>query len=86
VEFLTDDDSVGSVPAATADGFGKRRSQKARGRGLAVQVAGQFAGAFPLVDVRQDLTFSEGAHGLSQLVALRGGPDAHDSKLSGRST
>jgi hypothetical protein len=38
--------------------------QAGRGR-LSAEFPGQFAGAFPFVDVPQDLPFGEGAHRLS---------------------
>ena len=77
MHLLADDHRVGAVAAPAADGFGQARAEQPGVAGLAVQVARQFADAFPLVDVRQHFTFGERAHRLSQLFALRGVPDVH---------
>ena len=63
---------VGAVAATAADGFregGARAGPAAPA--LRCSVARQLAGAFPLVDVRQDLAFGERAHRLAQLLAFR---------------
>ena len=77
VQFLADDHGVGRVAAVAADLLGEADAEQAGLGGCAVQVARQFAGPLPLVDVRQDLAFGEGAHRLSQLLAFGCGPDAH---------
>ena len=92
VHLLADDHRVGAVAAAAADRLGEARAEQPGLAGLAVQLARQLAGALPLVDVRQDLAFGEGAHGLSQLLAFgvpvftaSASADAHRRKLSGLS-
>ena len=85
MHLLADDHRVGAVAATTADRLGKARTQQPGLAGAPVQVAGQVAGALPLVDIGQDLAFGERAHRLSQLFALRRGPDTHN-RLSGMST
>ena len=79
MHLLADHDRVGGIAAATADRLGEAGTEQARLGGLAMQVAGEIAGALPLVDVGGDLPFDEGAHGLAQVLALGGGPDAHSA-------
>ena len=86
MQFLAHDNGVGPVAATAADGFREAGAQQAGVGRFAVQVARQFPGAFPLVDVRQDLAFGEGAHRLAQLLTFGCGPNAHGSKASGIST
>ena len=57
--LLADDHRVGAVAATAADLLGEVRAQQARLSCGAVQFARELAGAFPLVDVRQDLAFGE---------------------------
>src|SRR5258705_10894702 len=85
MHFLADDHRVGAVAAATADCLGQACSKQAGLTGLSVKLAWQVADALPLVDVRQDFTFGERAHRLSQLLALRCVPDVHDRNSSGMS-
>ena len=72
MHLLADDHGVGAVAAAAADRLGEARAEQPGLAGLAVQFAGQFAAALPLVEVRQDVAFGERAHGLSQLLRARG--------------
>jgi hypothetical protein len=65
MHFFTDDHRVGAVAATTADRFGQAGAEQPGLACLAVKVARQVATALPLVDMRYDLTFGEGAHGLS---------------------
>ena len=51
VHLLADDHRVGAVTAVTADRLGETGAEQSRHGGFAVQVAGQLADAFPLVDV-----------------------------------
>ena len=65
VQFLADHNDVGGVTTLTAELLAEARAEQAgRGR-LSAEFPGQFAGAFPFVDVPEDLPFGEGAHRLS---------------------
>ena len=85
VHLLADDHRIRAVTAPAADRLGQARAEQPGVAGLAVQFAGQLAGALPLLRVRQDLAFGERAHRLSELLAFGGVPDVH-RKLSGMST
>src|SRR6185503_15753564 len=86
VHFLADDHRVDAVAAATADRLGQARAKQTSLTGLAVKLTRQVADALPLVDVRQDLAFGKGAHGLSQLLAFGCVPDVHSVLCSSRET
>ena len=81
VHLLADDHRVGAVAASAADSLGNARAEQARLARLAMQLAGEVAGALPLVDVRQDLAFDEVAHRLSQLLRARGWSRCSREKL-----
>src|SRR5262249_30935172 len=81
MHFLADDHGVGAVTIAATHSFGQARAEQPGRAGFAVKVARQIADTLPLVDVRKHFTFSEGAHGLSQLFAFGGVPDAHSCRL-----
>ncbi len=57
-------------PPSPPDGFGETGAEQTQLGGLPVQRAGQFAVAFPLVQVRQYLSFDEAAHRLAQFLPL----------------
>lgn len=84
MRLLTDDHRVSAIAAPAADRFGEAGAQQPGGPGAAMQVARQFAAALPLVDVGQNFAFGEGAHRLSQLLALGCVPQIH-RRLSGMS-
>ena len=65
VQFLADDRDVSGVAALAADVLGEPDAEQSGRGGPPAEVTGQLAGPFPLVDVRQNLPFGEGAHRLA---------------------
>ena len=85
MHLLADEQRICAVAALAAGRLGEAGAEQPGLGCLAVQVAGEFADAFPLVDVGEHLAFGEGAHRLPEVLAFRYGPDAHGNNSSGMS-